>query len=605
MTSGPSLPIPEPPGPVAPLQGPSDALIHAAPAARRPVLLTSSRTRASGTEMEGVHRVSGDGQPLLAELRTGAGPCSTVLVGPREMRRELSGPGGTVLETLLVADRHPGMVAQWHTPGGGALALDVEWEVPGPVVAQRSSGAVLRVRPEKGNDRIFAFHPAPDTWDIRRDPGRLRIRVRVRGDEGRVSLLAGTAAPEDDGGALLTVLSGARALEARADAFARAVREERLATRTGVPGLDDVLAWAVARTSSAAGAGIHPGGGLDTLWLVAGALASGDHAAARALVAGPPADPAGVLALAWWVRWTGDTDLPGRHREAALAALKAGEEVATTPTADLVLPAARDGLAEALEALGDRTAARLLREAPPAPAPSRARQSAAPRGGVSLPMARGPGTAEDDRGAIGRAVLGAGGPSSPIEPERPGEEGVARALRAWALFATGRPDAAYPLLRRHMADGMTNGAGIWSGERDAGRSPDSGSDAAAALVPAVFLHGLLGARPEAPWGRLRLAPALPERWSSLEVTGIRVADARIALSFARNGGAHTFTLRQESGRVPVNVVFEPAVAGTVEEVRVDDEGADLVPERERARTRVRLQLPLDTARRVTLLIGGA
>jgi hypothetical protein len=212
-----------------------------------------------------------------------------------------------------------------------------------------------------------------------------------------------------------------------------------------------------------------------------------------------------------------------------------------------------------------------------------------------------------DRGVVRAAVSGPAHPASPvgspflIEPERPGESGVDRALRAWALFTVGRPDHAYGLLRRHMADGLGNGAGVWPESGTAGRESLPGDIVAAALVPAVFVHGLLGARAEAPWGRLRLGPALPARWSSLEVTGIRVADARIGLSYAREQEGHVFTLLQVAGRVPLTVVFEPAVPGKVHRVRVDGGSADLTPERTGGRSRIRLQLPLDAERRVTLV----
>lgn len=117
----------------------------------------------------------------------------------------------------------------------------------------------------------------------------------------------------------------------------------------------------------------------------------------------------------------------------------------------------------------------------------------------------------------------------------------------------------------------------------------------------TLVAGTLGAQPDAPFGRLRLAPYLPSSWSALEVRNLRMGDVRVTLAYQREGHLHTFTLRQTAGAVPANLVFEPLVAeGDLISSAVDGEPADLEVVRTRGRVGVRLQLPLDAERKVAL-----
>lgn len=117
----------------------------------------------------------------------------------------------------------------------------------------------------------------------------------------------------------------------------------------------------------------------------------------------------------------------------------------------------------------------------------------------------------------------------------------------------------------------------------------------------TFVVGTLGARPDAGFGRLRLAPGVPSHWSRLDVRNLPMADTRVALGYRREGQLHTFTLRQTGGAVPANLVFEPRVPGAeLVSARVDGEPAELDVFRRRGWVGTRLQFPLDPERRVTL-----
>jgi len=542
-----------------------------------PFLAASRWASVRGTELGGVTAVAVAGIDVLQALKTGAGTCANVLLGPRSLRRELFGAGGTVLETVLVSDRHPGVVAQWRASAGSGLALDVMWTVPGAAAAHRSARSILRVRPESGPDRLFALHPPPDTWEMESGARGLTVRVRVRAEEGAVTLLAGAVPAHDEGSDLLRSLAATEPLLVRAEAFAETVRTRCLAVTTGVPELDDGLAWAVARTAAAADPrgrllGDPESTGLTVLWTVVGALAAGERAVARDIVRESPTDIERVLALGWWVLWTGDARPLERHRSRAL-------EILSPAPDDVIHRVARRVTLQALEALGDRSAATHLRGQP----------------AVRLPTLTGSAKSDGGREAILSAVFGDVGPG--IHRARSGPRGPERALCAWAHFACGHATEGYELLREHLTDGMRAGTGLWPSGDDSGSHYDP---IAAALAPAVVLNGLFGARSEAPWGRLRLAPQLPPTWTRASLTGVYVGDARISLHYTSNETTRTFVLEQSEGRVPVDLVFEPSVDGVVSSVLVDDGPTDIVPETKGGRSRVRLQMPLDGERKVVL-----
>jgi hypothetical protein len=244
-------------------------------------------------------------------------------------------------------------------------------------------------------------------------------------------------------------------------------------------------------------------------------------------------------------------------------------------------------VADALEALGAVDEAGRLRDAP------------LPRRGLTLPMVGGGSGQEGParQPTVAGLLLEAGRPTADPSLPEAGDPGAPRtALRAWSLYRLGQADEGFSLLRQTLAAAVPP----WSGTGAVGLLPPG------VLAPALLLRGLLGAHGEAPWGRLRLAPDLPSHWSAFRVRGVALADARVELDYRRDYAGEeardTFILRQTAGRVPVNLVFEPAIPGRVEGVWVDDEPAevDLAPDPGRDRTRLRLQLPLDDVRRIRI-----
>lgn len=119
-----------------------------------------------------------------------------------------------------------------------------------------------------------------------------------------------------------------------------------------------------------------------------------------------------------------------------------------------------------------------------------------------------------------------------------------------------------------------------------------------------YLHDLLGLEPDAPRNRLVLRPRLPEGWDHLELRCLRFGDAEIDLRYRRNGDHHRFSLVQESGAIPVRVIFEPALPGRrLIAARVDGVDATLDPRAVEGRVVVPIQIVLDDLREVELQGG--
>lgn len=107
-----------------------------------------------------------------------------------------------------------------------------------------------------------------------------------------------------------------------------------------------------------------------------------------------------------------------------------------------------------------------------------------------------------------------------------------------ALARAGRRDAAWSLLQSvaGLVRGRSKGAfdEVLDGDSGgaAGVCPDQAWSAAACIAPLV--HGILGVAPNAWEGRIDLHVGLPEGVSKLSLTGLRVADARLDLLWARD-----------------------------------------------------------------------
>lgn len=138
----------------------------------------------------------------------------------------------------------------------------------------------------------------------------------------------------------------------------------------------------------------------------------------------------------------------------------------------------------------------------------------------------------------------------------------------------------------------------------AATEPRLAPDAGAAAVVDYYLRGILGVEPDAPQNRLVMRPRLPEEWTEMTVERLRFSDAEVGLRYRRQGNWHRFTFEQESGPVPVRVIFEPLLpAPSLAAAVVDGQTALLYPRPLGGRLRVPVQIVLDDTRVVELEAG--
>jgi hypothetical protein len=193
-------------------------------------------------------------------------------------------------------------------------------------------------------------------------------------------------------------------------------------------------------------------------------------------------------------------------------------------------------------------------------------------------------------GAELRRLLGGDGGS-------PGVGGPDTPLGAWALWGSLGPDAAWPAWRALLARGLEGGPagrGTWDGPSlPPAAAPEAG------LLLCGLAYGLLGLDPDAPSGRLRLAPRLPSHLSAFLARHIRVGESEMELRYEREGTLHTLRLEPTRGRVPATVVLEPSLpAGALAAAWVDGVPADLDVSATGSRARFKVQLVVDAPRTV-------
>ena len=592
MTSHAAFALPARAIPIAPLTGPGDTLAYAAAARPRPFVLATAGCSLRGTETRGVDALELEGGLLLAGLTIAGASCGNVLLAPAQARRELVTPAGTLIESLLVA--RAGLVAQWTRAGGAHGELDLVLLLPGALA--RAEGPFLRV---DGGDgvRLVQITPAPE-WRL--DPGAgldgiVRVRARLPAGEPVVRLAATRGVDLAGAEAALRRLGHAR--EARAEGELVELRARRLAVRTGVDELDEGVAWAIARLEAALGAGaiVHelaagepfpfdPDGRRG--WVALGALTAGTSAPVDV----DPTTPLGALARAR------EATLRGRRPTAADAAALEGSSppAPTDPDTRPAWAAALLAGADALEPWIGRPRADEMRARATALVSGPPRAEADARRTVRLPTLGGARIADPVATILAAALdlPGRAGPP-PVDDDPPA--GLQRALAAWAHLNDGRIERGFALFRAHLADGFAQGTGLWP---DRGRVHDP---AAAALVPLVLAHGLLGARADAHYGRLRLSPRLPSHWNRLTVSGIAIGDAIVRMEYERERSAHRFRFTQEGGRVPVMLIFEPLLElAPGARAEVDGQPAEVDvgaprPETD-GRAQLKIQLPLDRER---------
>jgi hypothetical protein len=306
------------------------------------------------------------------------------------------------------------------------------------------------------------------------------------------------------------------------------------------PALDDAVEWAKQRIAVASREPKRP---IDALVTALGAFGANDADVARAMIGRLRTSPADYLiALAHYFAWSGDAPFVGMEWDHVQAAVH--ELLRTGPNGEPALWAeALSRIAAVARDVGQTAVAADLdtvirRE--------RVAHAAALRGTHWLSVADHPATA------------------------------------AWLHFVHGEDVRGLRRLENAVA-----------------RARYDLTDPARILVPVCL--GLLGIEPDATRGRIRIRPRLPDAWSFLDVRGIPIGDAAVAMRWQHQRGRHVFTFRQERGPVPLRLIFEPLLppaarlTATVDRVPA---ALDAVPHH--GRMIVPMQVALDADRVITL-----
>lgn len=132
--------------------------------------------------------------------------------------------------------------------------------------------------------------------------------------------------------------------------------------------------------------------------------------------------------------------------------------------------------------------------------------------------------------------------------------------------------------------------------------PDPVSAASIARPVFALLQDVLGARPDAGRGRIRIRPVVPAGWTGFEVRNLPAGDARIRVAVSNEERALDLEIEQTEGAIPVRAILEPvfearALAGAT----VDGQPAALTARPMGSRLQVPVQLTLDHARTVRLI----
>ena len=533
----PDLAFPRDVPSVPPIPEVEGGLVRAGRAEGGPLLLAGRRSTARVHPLRGVAAVTADELPLCGAMRLNVAPAANLLATPRSATLERVGSGGTLLETVLVPERLPGVVVQW-TGAAGAAGVRLEVELPRAATRVHVDGPRLRwagSSDDGGGVWVLASTGARPEWTLLDDDPESGV---VR---------AGAVIPVSAGESSTLVMSGVAAgtrlpsLTALAAVAAHRLRDSLepddapgLRLHTGVADLDDGVAWARALLR-----GLLAGSGESVRLrlpssadLAGGGLAAAELEFARAALS----SDSGVLddpgAYALWVGWTGEGGPLLDVKDALRGRL------------DSATPAIRKRVADAAEAVGEEAWAAELR--------------------------------------------------------RPVSTGSGRALPTLSK-------AAPPTIADPAADAPDSG-GVWEAVRLAlaelrSKGP-SGDPVVAADALGGLVHGVLGAEPDAAYGRLTLRPEFPDHWTAFEASGLALADARLEVSWTREAGRHRFRLRQTAGGAPITWILEPRLrGGGLIGAYVDGEPAELEAPREGPYVRPRIQLPAERERLVDLEVS--
>jgi len=583
-------------------------LTRAGPAKPGPFIVEGRRTLVAGSQKVSGASVDIDGLPT-AKLTTSPENAVNLLLFPGVGRREFVSPRGVGQETILAAPTLPFAVFQWDGDAGpGSIEVEIPAFEVRPLTTLATERAVaIRLTPDKWMG--VAVTPAPKSLAV--EPAVASVSVLIdpaKGAPVSVVIAAGTSAE------VCAAFAAAAHAPGHAVRAASGTSDEGLVLETGVEEIDDAVAWAAARLAGLAAQSRHAAQGRraaqeesgtaheqsgtdhEQLSLGLAALAIGDRDTAEVVASHmAPGSPSAAILAAQTALALGDTKM------AAVAGgeLLAGERPPAT------------GADSEMRRLSARLLADALRYAAPDSTILALRAWAASSDGNSgsgrrLPMARPvpPPASEAEWLSTLLAGVPAGAPTRGTDG-RSGTTAADTARRVTALFLTD-PAAAWIAWRRILTEGLANGPhgpATWD-RREAPPEQDaaSGGSVTAELLLALT-QGLLGMAPDAPVGRLHLAPRLPSHLTRFAARGIRVGDTTIRLEVERTGSTLRYTLVPERAPVPPLVVFAPTVCGEVTSVRVDGQPADLEVTTRGGLTTISLQLPVDGRRIVEVEVA--
>lgn len=129
-------------------------------------------------------------------------------------------------------------------------------------------------------------------------------------------------------------------------------------------------------------------------------------------------------------------------------------------------------------------------------------------------------------------------------------------------------------------------------------------DVVAADVILDFVHGTLGIEADATRHRLRIRPRPHAADDAIAVRNIRFGDGAVNLRGSAQprdtGTRHSWRVSQEAGAIPLTVLLEPTIPGTLTACSVDGQTASLSPQHVPGGTVVPVQLVLDEERRLDI-----
>ncbi|MDZ7780953.1 MAG: hypothetical protein U5R14_13620 [Gemmatimonadota bacterium] len=574
----PSLPSFTLPESIPPIGHEEPDLAVAAPGASSAFRLDGARVSVHGTANGPVTDVWIDGTRVAAELDGWEGAVANTVTSPGRMRRERVGRVGSAEEVFLVPPSLPFAAFQWTGSGAAPLRLRAWPDAPG--VRYRIEDRTLTLAADD-SDRLLVvgLMSGSGQWTVQDHAEGDGVLLVANGSTAPRTLLLALGTPD----ALRTAMRSARLLATHEAPATTGPGVGTMRLRTGVRELDDAVAWMSGRlrhgvTGSGTRATPAPLDQRAWLWAGLAATATGDEESAERC--------ASILE-----RLAPDEEGALLAGSIGLATGKSGRAVTCAERLldpELPPPAPHAPGAEMLRRLARHRLADALRYAAPEEVLSRLREEPVARGGVGLPTVGTPPPNPPSLESWIRSLV------RDMRGRAVDREDVGRALRAWADTYT-NIDAGWASWRSHVGEGLTNGhhgIAAWDGLDRAGPPAVTG------LLLAGMAYGWLGSEPDAPVGRLRLAPRIPTHVTRFHVSGIPIGDARVALAYERTNGTYRFELEVERGRVPPLVAFEPTLGCRVERVRVDEAPADPEITLSGTGTTIRLQTPLDAKRRI-------